>query len=101
MMLSGLVSVQEILAHVESDRYLSLEETAHYVGLSKRTLRSHVSNGTVPHYRPGRALRFKRSELDAWMRQWKVETSVDEALRAAQTLVDLDLKDKENDAKFK
>ena len=67
--LEGTVSVREILAYIESDRYLSLTEASEYLGISKRTLRDLAD---VPKYRVGtNMLLFKKSELENWMSQYR------------------------------
>ncbi len=68
--LEGTVSVKEVLNFIESDRYLSLTEASRYLGFSKRTLRDRLDE--IPHRRVGvRILLFKRSELDAWLDQYR------------------------------
>jgi len=61
----AIVSVQEILAYVDSDRYMGKREAAEYTSLSIRTLESRL--GEVPHFRVGKKILFKKSELDHWM----------------------------------
>ena len=64
--LSGVVSVREILAYIESDRYLSLTEASRYLGFSKRGIRDRLDE--IPHYKIGTKLYlFKKSELDQWI----------------------------------
>jgi excisionase family DNA binding protein len=61
----GLISVSEILAYINRDRYLALAEACKYLSLSERTLRELLSG--IKHYRIGRKLLFRQSELDAWV----------------------------------
>jgi len=42
---------------------LSISEAAIITGLSKSTIYSKVSCGSIPHYKPGRRLKFRKSEL--------------------------------------
>jgi len=65
----NVVSVDEILTHLSQDRYLSLSDTCEYTSLSERTLRERLSE--IPHFRVGSKLLFKKSELDAWMLQYR------------------------------
>ena len=52
----------------EPDRFLRPREAAEYVGLSKRTLARYIKSGRLnPHRLNGRVLRFRRSELDAFL----------------------------------
>ena len=68
--MSGVVSASEIMAYLDQDRYLNLAEAAKYTSISKRTLRDHLDE--IPHRRVGtRILLFKKSELDAWLDQYR------------------------------
>ena len=60
------VSVREILAYLETDRFLDLKETSRYLSLSVRMIRDLLDE--IPHFRIGsKKLLFKKSELDTWM----------------------------------
>ncbi len=68
--MSGIVSAQEILAYLDQDRYLNLPEAAKYTSISARTIRDRLDE--IPHRRVGtRILLFKKSELDAWLEQYR------------------------------
>jgi excisionase family DNA binding protein len=60
-----LVSVKEILGYLTQDRYMGKREAAAYTGLSTRTLESNLDE--IPHFRVGKKILFKKSELDRWM----------------------------------
>lgn len=47
--------------------YLSPQEAAEYVGISERQMRDLVYRRVVPFTKVGRLLRFRVSELDAWL----------------------------------
>lgn len=49
------------------DDWLSSAEAARYLGVTTRTIQNWVAKGTIPVSHPGRKLRFKRSELDAFL----------------------------------
>ena len=86
--LDGVVSVREVLNLIESDRYLSLTEASRYLGFSKRAIRDRL--GEIPHYRLGsKLLLFKKSQLDAWLLQYREggNTELDELVDGA--LVDV------------
>jgi excisionase family DNA binding protein len=52
-----------------SRRWLSLSEAADYTGLSTKTIRRRVTDGSVAAFRAGpRELRFRMDDLDALMR---------------------------------
>jgi len=68
--MSGVVSVSEIVAYLDQDRYLNLAEAAKYTSISARTLRDRLDE--IPHRRVGtRMLLFKKSELDTWLDQYR------------------------------
>ena len=47
-------------------------EAAKYLRVSPRTLFGWRKKG-LPYYRQGRVVRFKRDEIDAWMRTHRIE----------------------------
>lgn len=53
---------------------LTLDDVALLTGLSKSHLYKLTCNRQIPHYKPGKQLYFDRSEIEAWMRQGKVDT---------------------------
>jgi len=63
--LDGTVSVREILSYIDSDRYMTFEKVLEYLPLSERNIRKRLPE--IPHYRVGKRLLFKKSELDLWM----------------------------------
>lgn len=50
------------------DRWLSVEEIADYLGVSKDAVYSWVSAKGMPGHRVGRFWKFKRTEVDEWVR---------------------------------
>jgi len=50
------------------DRWLSVEEIAEYLGVSKDAVYSWVSTKGMPGHRVGRFWKFKRDEVDEWVR---------------------------------
>ncbi len=69
--LVGTISVHEVLAYVQNDRYMTLAQTLEYLPLSERNIRNRLPG--IPHYRVGKKLLFKRSELDSWMQNYREE----------------------------
>ncbi len=69
---TGTISVHEVIAYVQSDRYMTLAQTLEYLPLSERNIRERLSE--IPHYRVGKRLLFKKSELDFWMQGYREET---------------------------
>jgi len=80
------ISVREVLAYLEADRYLDLKEAAEYIPLSERTIRQHLK--TIPHFRCGRKIIFRKSELDRWMEAFRVsDQDLDSAMRLAKEMM--------------
>jgi len=50
-------------------RFLSIEETAEYTGLSVNTLYKMVSQRRIPFVKMGRLTKFNIELLDAWIKQ--------------------------------
>lgn len=49
--------------------YISIEEAADYLGVKTSTIRSWIKNKGMPHYRVGgKLLKFKRYEIDEWIK---------------------------------
>ena len=81
-----VVSVHEVMAYLEKDRYMSLQEAAEYLCLSQRTIRENLKS--IRHYRYGRKIIFKRSTLDEWVEQFLVRNDdLEEALELAEELL--------------
>lgn len=72
-LLDGTVSVREILAYLDGDRFLTKREVSEYLNLSFRTLDKLLRR--LPHYRLGSKLLFRKSEIDEWMEQFKEKTT--------------------------
>ena len=64
-----VVSIQEVLLYFDRDRYMDKRETAEYTSLSTRTLEGRLDE--IPHFRVGKKILFKKSELDRWMETYR------------------------------
>jgi excisionase family DNA binding protein len=51
----------------KEDSLVRAPEVADYLLLSVRTIKALTSKGGLPHYRIGRAVRYRPSEIEAWM----------------------------------
>lgn len=51
------------------DRWLSVDEIATYLGVKRDTVYSWISSKEMPAHRVGRLWKFKRDEVDEWVRQ--------------------------------
>jgi excisionase family DNA binding protein len=54
---------------------LNLERAAEYISLSKSAIYKKTSERNIPHFKKGKKLYFKRSELDEWLTQNRIKTN--------------------------
>lgn len=70
-------AVQMALSHFKPNSnsdFLSIEEAAEIVNLSKNTIYGMVSKREIPFYKRGKKLYFKSGELQEWIGSQKVQT---------------------------
>ena len=60
-----------------SERWLSVEEMATYLGVSKDTIYGWITKREMPAHKVGRLWKFKTEEVDTWVR---VGSASDESL---------------------
>lgn len=51
----------------EPERWLSVEEIASHLGVSKETIYKWLEKKKIPSHRIGRLWKFKASEVDTWI----------------------------------
>jgi excisionase family DNA binding protein len=61
-----------------SDRWLSADEIASYLGVTKDTVYTWVTSKGMPGHKVGRFWKFKREEVDTWVRDGGAASSSDE-----------------------
>jgi len=67
---AGVVSVAEVLAFFDHDRFFTKAELATYLSCSIRSIEKSLH--AIPHYRLlNSMLRFKKSEIDEWTAQYR------------------------------
>ena len=49
------------------DRWLSVEEIAQYLGISKDTVYTWINKKKMPAHKIGRLWKFKKEQVDAWV----------------------------------
>ena len=54
-----------------TDSWISVEEAAAYLGVTKETIRNWIKKTDIPAHRIGKLWKFKRSELDEWVKSGK------------------------------
>jgi excisionase family DNA binding protein len=52
----------------ETERWLSVEEIAAHLGLSKETIYRWLEKQKIPAHRMGRLWKFQRIEVDEWVK---------------------------------
>ena len=62
---NGTITITEVL---------NLNQAAEYVSLSKSAIYKKTSERNIPHFKKGKKLYFKKSELDAWLTSMKIST---------------------------
>jgi excisionase family DNA binding protein len=50
-----------------TEKWLSVEEIADHLGISRETVYRWLENGKIPSHRIGKLWRFKTSEVDQWI----------------------------------
>ncbi len=51
-----------------SDRWLSVEEVAQYLGISKETVYRWLEKKKIPAHRIGKLWKFQLSEVESWVK---------------------------------
>ncbi len=51
----------------EVERWVSLEDIACHLDVSKDTIRAWIKKETIPYHKVGRQYKFRISEVDAWV----------------------------------
>lgn len=56
------------------DRWINIDEAAEYLGVKTVTLRGWIKNeNSVPAHKVGKQWKFKRSEIDEWVKSGESE----------------------------
>ena len=50
------------------DKWIGLEEAADYMDVTKDTVRNWIKKTDIPAHKIGKLWKFKKSELDAWVK---------------------------------
>lgn len=65
-----------------SDRWMSVDEIANYLGVSKDTIYGWIAKREMPAHKVGRLWKFKSDEVDDWVRAGKA--SEDDGAQSAR-----------------
>ncbi|WP_207227029.1 methylation-associated defense system helix-turn-helix domain-containing protein MAD1 [Advenella incenata] len=60
------------------DRWLSVDEIADYLGIKRDTVYKWIAERRMPAHKTGRLWKFKRDEVDGWVRDGKAGESSDQ-----------------------
>ena len=58
----------------QPEKFLNVEEAAIYLKISKSHLYKLTMNRRIPYYKPSKIILFKKSELDDWIKRFRVQT---------------------------
>ena len=94
MIFDKLNTIENLLRNVRKDDKLpqptpeifNLIQAAEYVSLSKSAIYKKTSERNIPHFKKGKKLYFKKSELDHWLTSMKISTK-DEIDQAAKDYI--------------
>ena len=53
------------------DKWLTLEQIAEYLQMSESSIYKMAQSGKIPAYKVGRQWRFKKEDIDKWVRAKK------------------------------
>ena len=67
----SLVARSENMKEQFDDNYINIEDAAQYLGIKPVTLRKWIKVNSVPAHRIGKQWKFKRSELEEWVKSGK------------------------------
>ena len=63
--------------HPHMSEIMNLIQAAEYLSLSKSSLYKSTSQREIPHFKMGKRIYFKKSELDQWVTEIRVKTRKD------------------------
>ena len=52
---------------IQKKEFLTIQDLSSHLDIKTSTLYLMVEERSIPHYRVGKLIRFKRAEIDAWM----------------------------------
>jgi len=56
------------MEYIMEDRWLSVDEIVEYMGVTRDTIYKWISEKNMPAHRIGRPWKFKKAEVDEWVR---------------------------------
>ena len=55
------------------DKWLTVEQIAEYLQMSMSSIYKKAQNGKIPAYKVGRQWRFKKAEIDQWVKKGRLQ----------------------------
>lgn len=81
IILEKLEHIQNAISRIEKksaadeQKFLNIDQVSEFIGLSKFTIYGLTHKRIIPHYKNGKRLCFKKSEIADWMASGKVVTN--------------------------
>lgn len=72
-----LLEKEESQSQIQSTNFLTVQQAADFLDLSKATVYSKCSRGDLPYMKRGKRLYFSQTELDEYLESGKVKTTVE------------------------
>lgn len=75
-----------IMTEIKVHDIMNLAQVCDYISVSKSCIYKFTSSRTIPHFKTGKRIYFKKTEIDEWLTKNKIKTKeeitreVDEAL---------------------
>lgn len=63
-----------------NDRWLSVDEIGEYLGVKRDTVYKWINDKGMPAHKIGRLWKFKKEDVDSWVKQGEANTSNNESL---------------------
>ena len=72
---SGSVNAEVEMNEVTSDRWLSVDEIANYLGIKRDTVYKWIERKNMPAHKVGSLWKFRKEEIDEWVRSGQAADS--------------------------
>ncbi|HAT7753324.1 TPA: helix-turn-helix domain-containing protein [Legionella pneumophila] len=63
-----------------NDRWLSVDEIGEYLGVKRDTVYKWINDKGMPAHKIGRLWKFKKEDVDSWVKQGEANASNNESL---------------------
>lgn len=73
--LADSIWAEGFMNDVTSDRWLSVDEIAAYLGVKRHTIYKWIERKNMPAHKVGSLWKFRREEVDDWVRSGQADNS--------------------------